>query len=728
MIYFEFIVFGTVQGVGFRPYIYNACKNNNLTGSVQNIGTGVRIIINDKNILKQILLESPKNMKINNITIKKITASYVNFEILKSSGQGFSEIPADLNLCYDCYANIFDKNNRRYQFFFTTCTNCGPRYSIAKKSPYDRHTTTMHDFKMCKKCLQEYSNPKNRRYHAQTIACADCGPILTLFKNNTKQISTSINAIKKTANLIKANELVSIKGIGGFHIACNMATSTIEKLNKLTGRTSKPFAVMCKNLKMAKKIAEISEKEANILISQERPILLLKKKESLTQISELNSIGILLPNSALHELLFSFYDAPIVMTSSNKSGFPITIYLREQLTSHTLNHTRKISNSVDDSIVKVINDKTLILRRGRGFAPISIPIKSKNNIQILALGAEMNNSFAVYRNGNITQSQYIGNTFKMETFEHFKKSLDKLLKYMDITPEIILCDLHPNFNTSLYGKELSIKFNIPLKKIQHHLSHAYSVASEHNLNSFVSIVCDGAGYGYDNTIWGGEIFVNNKRVGHLEQHKLLGGDSAVKNPQKMLLSILKKILTNNEITSLITSKLTSSFTKKDLLIMCKQWDLNFNSPLTSSCGRVLDAISALLGFCKEQSYDGRCAMLLESNSSKKPYSLKPIIYDNILLTTPLFEFLIKNLHKDKKRLAITAQLYLAQGLFLIASKYHKPITFSGGCSYNSIMTSYLLKKGIYINKNVSPGDGGISHGQIAYFLKNQNDIFNTSLL
>lgn len=722
MKYYKFTITGTVQGVGFRPYIYNACKKARITGTVQNIGSGVEIIVDKRKDLSEILHNIPQNARIDDIAIEKIEANCGDFEIIKSTGTGFSEIPADLNLCDDCRKDLFNRDDRRFNYFFTTCTNCGPRFTIANRSPYDRETTTMHAFPMCPACKREYTDPTDRRYHAQTIACHSCGPGLFLLKDGMEISKDPLEAIKKTVKLIKDNHLIAIKGVGGFHIVCNTKVSTIQKLKKLTNRTNKPFSLMCRDIRMTKSIASITPEEEKILLAQERSIVIVKKKNISTAISELDTVGIMLPYSALHELLFSFYDEPLIMTSANTSGAPITIDRHEQFTQYILDHSRIISNPTDDSLIKVIAKKPLLIRRSRGFVPQSLPLPSSSDQQILALGAEMNATFAIYRDGRVTPSQFLGNTAKIETFEHYKKTLMRFLDYTQTKPTVLLADLHPSYNSSLYAQELSKEWNIPFIRIQHHHAHAASVAAENFLTDSTAIVCDGLGYGDDGTIWGGEVFVNDQRVGHLEQQKLLGGDSAVQQPLKMLFSILKKFLSLPEIENILDASIvpsidgTISSTITNLKLLNRQWDDDFNAPPTSSCGRILDATSVLLGFCTERTYDGRPAMILEAHSTT-PYVHTPIIENDILLTTPLFEFLIQNINKDKRRLAATAQTYLAEGLYKIAQQYNKPITFSGGCTYNRIMSTYMIDHGVYVNKKIPPGDGGIAFGQIAYYLQ-----------
>ncbi|MEK6946547.1 MAG: carbamoyltransferase HypF [Nanoarchaeota archaeon] len=714
---YKFIIKGVVQGVGFRPYIYNACIRAKLKGYILNAGDSVVVEVDNKELFVEILNKIPPLARIDSYEIGQTSNQYDDFTIKESAGQGFAEIPPDLFLCEDCQRELHDRKNRRYNYYFITCTNCGPRFSISKKSPYDRKTITMDVFDMCQECNHEYFNPKDRRYHAQTIACHKCGPRLKLIVNGKKiEESSEQDLIRKTAELIRNNNVIAIKGVGGFHLACNIRLESIEKLREITGRDTKPFAILCKDVDMAKRVAHISDREKKVLLSIQRPIVILRKKSPLYEVCELDTVGIMLPYTALHYLLFDFIDEPIVMTSSNISDEPITTSDNEQIVSNLLTHDRQIENPIDDSLVKVIEEKVFQLRRSRGFVPKSIQVHSSCKKQILALGAELSNAFSIYKDGKIIPSQYMGTTSNINTFTHYKKTMHKFLHYIDCKPDIILVDMHPEYNTSRYGEELSESLHVPLVRIQHHKAHAYSVAAEKDIKDFVGIVCDGLGYGEDGRIWGGEIFHNNKRVGHLEEQYQLGGDSAAIYPAKMLFSILSKFLSLED----CRKYLRDYFTEEQLHILKKQLDERFNCPLTTSSGRILDAASFLLGFCDERTYEGRPAMLLEANSTI-PYAFDPIIENNILLTTPLFQYLVDNLDKDKRRLAATVQMYLAQGLYNIASKFGKPIVFSGGCAYNKIMSSFMIKRGVHTNEKVPSGDGGISFGQIGYYLANPRD-------
>ena len=713
----RFTIIGVIQGVGFRPFIRNACIRAGISGSIRNTGDGVEAVVDDAETFKRILAALPIHMRIDSIRRESIDGrAETGFRILESTGNGHAEIPPDFFLCDDCLAELTDPENRRCGYFFLTCTLCGPRFTIAESSPYDRATTTMRDFAMCPDCRKEYTDPSDRRFHAQTIACPVCGPKLTLYEHGKLlDFPSDTDKLRSIGRAFQRNEIVAIKGVGGFHLFCNTEKRTIRKLDTLTGRHRKPYAVLCRDIAMARGIATFTPEEERRLLSPERPIVLARRNARSPDASELDTIGIMLASTALHILLFEHFPQPLICTSSNLAHAPLTVDRTEQFVPLVLDHDRRIVQAADDSVLKIIDETPLLIRRSRGFVPRSIALDSTGTAPILALGAEMNNTFALYDgHGRVTLSQHIGNTTHPETLDRYRATIDRFLTSTRIAPQVLLCDAHPEYQTSLYGRELAETLNIPLIPIQHHRAHAFAVAAEHGLDDFMAIICDGLGYGDDGTLWGGEIFENHRRIGHLELHPQLGGDAAGRFPHRMLYSILRSFLSPKEIQPFLSGR----FSSLELTLLEKQFDEKFQAPLTSSCGRVLDAASALLDFCDERTYDGRPAMLLEAHSTK-PFDLAPVIEGSILKTTPLFRYLIENLHEDKGRLAATVQYYLAAGLYSIAAQQKKPIVWAGGCAYNRIMTGYFLSKGVLINKDVPPGDGGISFGQIAAYLKSE---------
>jgi hydrogenase maturation protein HypF len=723
----EFFVTGLVQGVGFRPYIYAECKKKNICGFVQNTGGGVRIVADNESALLDILLHLPLPMRVDSVKKNSTTGTYDDFSIKesKTEDRAYAEIPPDFFCCPDCARDLMESGNRREGYFFTTCTLCGPRFSIVTKSPFDRKETSMRDFPLCAECKKEYTNPLNRRHHAQTIACKNCGPSLALYENGIPVVCKSDDeTIARVASALRQGAIVAVKGIGGFHLVGAMEDKSLSALHDLRNRNNKPFALLCRDIKMARTIAEIGDDEEKELTSVARPIVILNKKAGAavpTILSELSSVGIMLPYSPLHFLLFAHYDKPLVVTSSNLYGEPITTTKHEQFVPLVLDHNRAIENSVDDSVLKVVAGHPLLIRRSRGFVPRSIAIPVRESEEILALGAEMNNTFALAKGGRMIMSQHMGSIANPVALANMKDTVEKFLAYTNVAPTVILRDLHPDYQSSLFGVELAQKLKIPIMGIQHHKAHVYAAAHEHALRDFVGIACDGNGLGDDGTLWGGEVFRRDVRIGHLELQSQIGGDSATRFPHRMLYGILRKFLSPHEVEKFMDKK----FTESARHIVEQQLREGFHTPQTSSTGRIFDAASALLGFTSERTYDGRPALLLESHATT-PYDFSPVIKDNILYTTPLFEFLIANIDKDKARLAATVQQYIAEGLYCIALKEKLPIVFAGGCAYNRLMSTWMSEHGVLFNKEIPPGDGGISAGQIAAYVALANARDNIS--
>ena len=715
---YKIFVQGIVQGVGFRPYIYRKAKENGSVGSVKNTGNGVEIIINDKDFIEK-LTNLPPLAKITDYTIKEMKSkkTYSDFIILKSTySEGETELPADIFMCDDCLKELKDKKNRRHNYYFITCTNCGPRFSLIEDYPYDRPLTSMNEFKMCSKCEAEYTNPLDRRYHAQTVACKDCGPKLKLLCGKEDiSGSSDVETIKKAVDLIQSKESIAIKGVGGFHICSLCDDDSVERVRNILNRPYKPFAVMVKDIDMVETVACVSAKEKELLCSPQRPIVAIEKKQKddFKSVSELDSIGIILPYTALHFLMFDFINVPLLMTSCNIPGEPVSI--TEKIGKYFLTHERKIINRCDDSVLKVIEDKTFFLRRSRGYTPIPVRLPT-DCLDTVAVGAELNNVICTVKKNKCYLSQYVGDTSKYETFNFLKDTVYNSIKLTRLKPEIVVCDLHPMYNSTVFAKELAEKYNAKLIQIQHHKAHVASVAAEHTLTDYVGIAVDGLGYGDDGNIWGGEVFdVKNgnefRRIGHLEEQPQLGGDSATLYPKKMLFGILSKLLDENELIKL------GLFDEQESRLYLKVLENNFNVPITTSSGRILDAVSALLGFCDMRTYDGRPAMILESVATK-PYDFEPVISNkngkSVLMTTSLFEFLLNNINKDKGRLAATAQMYLAKGFFEMAKQKagnEAPIVLSGGVAYNRMISEFMMKNDVIVNKDIPCGDGGICYGQ-----------------
>lgn len=717
MTIYRIVVQGIVQGVGFRPYIYRKAVEYGLVGTVKNTGNGVEIVVNDRDFINK-LDDLPPLAKISGFSIDrpKLQQQFTDFSILNSTfSDGTSELPADIFMCGDCLHELGDKDNRRHNYYFITCTNCGPRFSMIEDYPYDRHLTSMKEFDMCPTCNAEFNDPLNRRYHAQTIACKDCGPKLKLLHGKKDMSGRSDKeTIQIATDLIKAGELLSIKGVGGFHICSLTEDDVVDRVRKLL-RPHKPFAAMAGDMEMVETFARVSEPEKAHLCSPQRPIVILhKKRHDLERISELDTIGVMLPYTALHYLLFEYIHEPLLMTSSNVPGEPVAI--TESGAHHTLTHERKIVNRCDDSVIKVINDRTFFLRRSRGYAPMSVRLPG-DCVDTIALGAELNNAMCTARKDRCFLSQHIGDCSNLETVDFLKNATKQLINLTRLKPGIIACDLHQGYNSTFFARELACEYGAQLIPVQHHKAHIAGVAAEHGLDDCVGIAMDGMGLGDDDTIWGGEVFdmkdMQLSRIGHLEEQPQLGGDSSVIRPKKMLFGILSGLLNENELAGL------DLFNEKETGLYLNQLKTKFNVPRTSSAGRILDAVSALLGVCENRTYEGRPAMLLESVANNS-LDLSPVYSrkegKDILMTTPLFEFLLENRdNNDPGELAATAQMYLARGLFGIArrraQKDSKPVVFSGGVAYNRMISGFMIENGVLVNREIPCGDGGLCYGQ-----------------
>jgi len=753
---------GIVQGVGFRPFVYRIAKKNQLTGYVKNMGNYVEIVVEGKeedikNFINELKNKKPPLSKIDELTIEKLHQSrktFENFKIIKSETNEEEEegtIPADVAICEDCLKEMFDKKDRRYRYPFIACTNCGARFTIVEKLPYDRENTSMKDFPLCNACLKEYEDPMDRRFHAQATCCPACGPYVYL-TDGKEIIAEKDDAVKEAVKLLEEGNILAIKGIGGTHLTCKVGDDeTVLELRKRLGRESQPFAVMSK-IEHIKKFAELEEDEKKALTSPRRPIVVLNKNQNYDNyfskyVSNLDTIGVMLPYSGLHYLLFD-NEIAYVMTSANLPGLPMVkdndqiLKKLNNIADYFLLHNRRIVNRCDDSVVKKVGNNIVFLRRSRGYAPepIKINLENENTKNILCVGAELNSTACLVKKNKLYLTQHIGNTSKYETFNYLKEAINSILKLTNTNKiDAIVCDLHPHYNSTKLAEDLSKSQNIDLIKIQHHFAHAYGLLGDNNFfEDAVILAMDGVGYGLDGNIWGGEVilFKNGKmeRIGHLEEQYQLGGDLATKYPLRMLLSILYKAIGDDAFEYI---KTYNFFSEKELNILKFQIKKKINCPKTTSTGRVLDAISALLNICLKKTYDGEPSIRLEplatqykKNMTGEIETISPKIKNNILNTTYLikksYEMLLNG--ENKEKIAYLAHIYIAEGMFKIAEKIAKKygiesIGITGGVAYNRIITEHIIKNAkkegynFLQHKRVPSGDGGISFGQgISYLL------------
>ena len=744
-------VTGIVQGVGFRPFIYRIAVKNHLTGYVKNRGdAGVEILLEGKKENIERFLRNLKEKKpplahiYETITLPlKGENKYESFTILKSSEQAElsgSVIPPDVAICDECLKELRDTKDPRCEYFFITCTNCGPRYTIIEGLPYDRENTTMRDFPICNFCKNEYANPLNRRFHAQTVACTNCGPKVYLTTREGELIKNR-DSIREAGRLLSEGFIVAIKGYGGFHIATmTINDEPLIRLRKVKHRRQKPFAIMAQSLEALKSFAEVGVKEAELLTSYTRPIVLLNKSKNY-YLSDLiapglHNIGVMLPYTGLHYMLFDKVDEPaFVMTSANPPNQPIMKDDYEALrklgatVDYFLFHDRQIVHRCDDSVIRLRNNHQVFLRRSRGYAPAPIILRTKAKRCALGLGGELNNTGCVLLGNKAFISQHIGDVENIETRDFLENSSNHLIRLTNSKVEAVACDLHPKFTTTKLAHHLAEENGWQLIQVQHHYAHIAALMVEHDVKEIIGICCDGYGYGLDGEAWGGEILfctqesLDFERLAHLQKQPLIGGDLATRYPLRFAAGMLQKKV--NVQNWLLQSQKHFPHGEREIQVILHQLEKGSKTIKTTSCGRVLDAAAAVLGICYERTYEGEPAMKLESAAIKGKDALKlePIIYGNILDTTQMLLEIFENREKySKADLAYFAHAYLAKGLATVAIEKAlennvKTVGFSGGVAYNEIFASIMQKiveaSGLkfLVHEAVPPGDGGLSFGQ-----------------
>ncbi|KTC99769.1 carbamoyltransferase HypF [Legionella feeleii] len=725
------LIKGQVQGVGFRPHVYRVAQHLNLTGWVQNNTIGVLIEVQGMSVssfLSHLLTSLPPLARIHDIETSNLAliANENHFLILESQKTGASRgiISPDMSPCPDCLRELFNPDSRYYYYPFLNCTQCGPRFSITKELPYDRCQTSMGEFTLCPSCKRDYSSPENRRYHAQPTACKDCGPAL----------SVSIQAI---AQALLEGKIIALKGVGGYQLLCDARNNeTIQRLRQKKYREAKPLALMVLNCMSAEKFVTVSDKEKESLSSQARPIVLLKKKqEILPEIIApgLSDLGVMLPSSPLHYLLFhalagypeglQWLDEPhslvLIATSANMAGNPLMI---EDEKAHNeliaiadlvISYNRQVVTRVDDSVMRFINNQPRFIRRARGFSPISVQLPFSIP-STLALGGHLKNTFCITRGNEAFISQHIGSLTNKETIDFFHESLSHWMRFLDVTVERIACDLHPDFYTTSFANH----YDLPVISVQHHQAHLAAVAAEyHILDPALGIVLDGYGYGWDGKAWGGELFLLEnrqiQRLGHFYPLPQPGGERAIHEPWRMAAAILHGLQKEDEIIR--------RFSDKPHVSELIHWLKSSNSlPTTSSCGRLFDAASALLGINTISQYEGQAPMQLESLvTNPEVFEGGWTVANNQINFLPTFSQL---LDRDPRGGANVFHGTLIAGLvdwimIEVRKTSIRQILLSGGCFLNQVLAEGLIKQlegrglKVYLPQQVPVNDGGISLGQ-----------------
>jgi len=730
---------GVVQGVGFRPWVYRLAQKHDVTGRVSNDSRGVVIdLYADEERIDDFIDElertSPPAAHIDVITCHPVPFEAVeSFTIVESeqSDDRRISVPPELATCDDCLAEVDDPKNRRYRYAFTNCTNCGPRYSIVRDIPYDRAATTMQRFTMCDECRREYESPLDRRFHAEPNACPKCGPKLSALASDGMTLHSD-NPIATAARALKAGLIVAIKGIGGFHLACDATSQVaVERLRNRKHRDAKPFAVMVASLAAAETIAHLDDDERALLTSIERPIVLARSKNALAPsvAPDNDLVGILLPYSPLHHILLNDVARPLVMTSGNRSDEPMVRDTRDALKALAgiadifITHDRDIEHRVDDSVARVIAKKPVIVRRARGFVPRGVRVAKRFARPILACGAHLKNTFCLAAGDTAFLGPHVGDLEGLETIRDYDASIEHAKKLLGITPEILAHDLHPDYYSTRYAQAQSAPAIIG---VQHHHAHIASVIAEHALESpVIGIAWDGTGYGTDGASWGGEFFIATRarfeRVATLRPIRLAGGDRAVREVWRIALAAL------DDVDEGTTFPLFENVAQRNIDIARQMIAWELNAPRAHGAGRWFDAFGALFLGRAESRYEGEIAMAWNSIADRDERGSYPVIIDRD--STPwqadmrvVLSAAIRDFRKGISPSIISARFHntLARIVATIVDDLKSytgdlPIALAGGCFQNALLTERILEllgdRRVYFNQRIPSGDGGIALGQ-----------------
>jgi hydrogenase maturation protein HypF len=753
------VVKGIVQGVGFRPFVYSLARSLELSGFVLNSSDGVIIEIEgaaSTDFVERLRREAPPLSQIMSIDVSQLPHhGYQDFSIMESRDEGsFTLISADVSVCEDCFRELLNKKDRRYLYPFINCTNCGPRYTITQSVPYDRPNTTMAVFKMCPDCSREYHSPEDRRFHAQPNACHVCGPRVELrVPAQDVQVDTGEDPIKETIRLLKEGRIVAVKGLGGFHLACDASNEeAVRRLRAKKRKSNKPFALMSPDVDTVRKFCDVTQAEEEVLTSNRRPIVLLRKHANTLpeEVSPRNLyIGFMLPYTPLHYLLFHFpvsdaaqnFDA-LVMTSGNIAEEPIVIDNDEAVEKLSgiadafLVHNRDIFMRVDDTVVKMLDHPPILsfIRRSRGYVPDPILLHD-DGPDVLGTGADIKNIFTLTKGSFAVPSQHIGDMENYETLQFFEESLENLKAVYRVQPVALAYDLHPMYLSTQWALRQEDIMKIP---IQHHYAHAASVMAERGLTGeVIGVLFDGTGYGTDGNLWGGEFLIADlagfKRAGHLRYIPLPGGEGALKEPWRIAISYIKDCA--GEETERLLDKIGffRSYGKKRVRDILTILDKRQFSPLSSGAGRLFDAISAMTGVCDTSTFEGEAAIALEAITRQDildeyPFTIRPddtIQVDFAVTVRRIIDDVLGGVEKSiiSSKFHNTVVSVILQVVKILAGKYAlRDVVLGGGVFQNMYVLERTvpgiesLALNVHIHDKVPTNDAGISLGQ-AYIIR-----------
>ncbi len=750
------VITGAVQGVGFRPFIWRLASDLDLKGWVKNNSLGVVIEVDGESPVLDQFVARIKEEKPPLASLQSLELSFLDcqgfetFEIKESESLPLTSahVLPDLATCPECLKEIFDSNNRRYLYPFTNCTHCGPRYSIIEALPYDRHNTTMKNFEMCEECQSEYDDPQNRRFHAQPNACPVCGPHLELWNSKGKVLASHEEALAQAIDAIKQGQVVALKGLGGFHLVVDSRNDeAIKILRSRKLREEKPFAVMFPDLGQVEEFCDLSTQEKFLLTSYESPIVIVPRKNH-KNLSSLVApqnpyLGVMLPYTPLHHILMKELGFPVVATSGNLSDEPICFEELEALVRLQgiadvfLVHNRPIVRPVDDSILKVVMNRRLMLRRSRGFAPLPLEVK-KDLPNILAVGGQLKNTIALSIKNNVFISQHIGDLETEESLKTFDSTIKSFQGLYDVNVDTVASDLHPDYHSTKYAKAMTptVKF------VQHHHAHIAGCMVENDLEGEVlGVAWDGTGFGPDRTIWGGEFLSCDlkdfKRVASFRKFPLPGGAKSIKEPRRTAMGLLYELF-QEKLDAYEDLPCFKSFTEKELDFLKKMLTTHVNSPLTSSVGRLFDAVTSIIGLHQSMNFEGQAAMTLEyalqgiDTQEKYSYDIIDAFANNqrkdsaneeslIIDWGPLIREIIRDYQEKVVSAVISAKFHntLVEMILDVAKRcQQKRVVLSGGCFQNKYLTEKAIERlqkedfSVYWHQRVPPNDGGIALGQI----------------
>lgn len=746
----QITVRGIVQGVGFRPYVFSLARRGSLRGRVFNNPSGVVIDVEGEppaidQFLNEIGANPPPLAQIESVECHGVSnpAHYSDFRIVESAqtGMKFTPVSTDVATCKDCLRELFDRDDRRYRYPFINCTNCGPRFTIVEGIPYDRMQTTMRDFPMCDACRTEYETPLDRRFHAEPTACPDCGPQVLLTVAQEQEVKLSGNdAITCAIKLLSEGRILAIKGLGGYHLACDALNArAVGRLRDRKYREDKPFASMADSISIIKRYCFVSQAEENLLLSPSRPIVLLEKRPDAiippAVAPGVQTLGFMLPYTPLHHLLLENLDRPLVMTSGNISDEPICYEDEEAvprlgaIADYFLSHNRRIHMRTDDAVARVFAGREMVLRRSRGYAPAPIKTSFAFGRQILACGAELKNTFCLTRGNYAFISHHIGDLENLETLRSFTEGIEHFQRLFDLQPEVVAYDLHPEYLSTKHAFTLdAIATRIG---VQHHHAHVASCMADNQIEGeVIGVAMDGLGFGADGRLWGGEFFVADfvgaERIAHLDYVSMPGGAKAIREPWRMAAVYLQRSLGNDFLN--LDLPFVRNLNHRVWLTLRHMAAIGINSPETSSMGRLFDAVASLLGLKGSINYEGQAAIELEAIVDRgvtQGYEFE-IPTDGVIKAEPVIRFAVEDLLNGCPPPAVSAKFHLAVA-YLIATvardirsdRRLNRVVMSGGVFQNMYLleqVSHLLEAEgfeVFTHSRVPTNDGGISLGQAA---------------